>query len=688
MNPPASLLPVIEIFSHCLITLILPNSNFNFISFHPIFVHLKTAHLFQYRTNGSYYWSPFIHENITYRMHRPLCWSTVFPESPLYNGEFPHSRIFPSIWGSPGPVYFIFLANSQQKMEIQLDQLHSVISHTDLNFMGNREFCVFVDTPDANPKFYHLNRYHRLSEIVHPNPVPIQLVHKFPKFTEFHCPRRNLHECYFLLDKRADLISTTFAPYFWIYPNWMDDLRPVYTYRTNFRRIQSKYFFTTKYPDWFSVADDSKNFDDFLAYTIFSETLYNLTIPAEVDVEEKYLYFGSSDFRFERGNHQIIMLARRACSFIACYGVEHEKSYELFTKPFDKVVWILISLVITVFMAMSNFLSGPSNVDMVIVSFSILLEVSLSSLITKVIPRKMRALFWFWILTCVTIICMYKDVFTAEVIKPYRRNPVWSHIYDLEGLGFKFLLPLKAHIDYENAYGQGRQAESIVSIEFAWKFQEAALYEGNLTRLAGYRRIGRALLGGRDLVYSKTHFSKGSQSGRRIWQELHHKWGADLYSNLSRCTRKFAYVDYTENIDAMLPFLNDNGDGIVFMKGADDGFLSTSVGFQVDSTHRKNFVYGRLKGLISSGIYHWWEKWFKKSRPRKLFMYYANWTKPIVNELERRDFRTKFLTTCKIWGYCCVACGLVCMLEIGKSIIEKIIVQKRKKNTLKTAFVH
>ncbi|OXA49898.1 hypothetical protein Fcan01_15890 [Folsomia candida] len=421
------------------------------------------------------------------------------------------------------------------------------------------------------------------------------------------------------------------------------------------------------HPNWISVANDAETLNDFIAYTILSESLHNLTTPEEIFFKEKYVYLGSSSFRYERGNHQIIMLSKRSCSFISCYGIQHEMSYELFVKPFQKTTWIALGFSIFAFAGMIRFskwhnvkdeISAPSNLDIILISLSILLEISLPSrVISEVIPGKLSPIFWLWVISSVAITGMYKDCFTADIIQPYTRTPSWSNVYDLEGLGFRFLLPLKRFQEFDQLFSNGIPVDSILATEFAAELSKAASYKGKSKRQLGYRRVAKHLMEG----------NNGS-----IWQGLHYKWPFDLYTNLSRCSQKFAYVDYTENIVDILPFLNDNDDGIVFLKGADDGFLATHFGFRVDSTHRKNFVYGRLKGLISSGIYHWWEKWFKKTRPKKIFPYYANWTKPVLSELDRRDFRTKFVTICQIWGYCCIACSFVYIFEIVQSFIQNM----------------
>lgn len=323
------LLQVTEIFSLCFVTLIMPNSNFDFTTMHPLFVYLE--HLTHQKLNRNTYYpsSRFIFENTTLvRTHheKRFCWASIFLESGsnFYHRDFGNSPLFPKIWGSIGPTYFILMANSEEIVQAQLDLIYLKVLNTDLNFMGNREFCLVEGGPDVT--LHYLNRYHLQDRVSNPNPVPRQLIEEFSKFAEISCPLRNLAECYSLLDKNADLVATKFNKYFWTYANWMGDIEWEYIYGTDFRKMQNKYFFASKYPNWFSVADDSKGMDDFIAYTVLSETLYNLTIPKSINFKQKYLYYGSSGFRYTKGNHQIIMLSRKSCSFISCYGIQHEKS--------------------------------------------------------------------------------------------------------------------------------------------------------------------------------------------------------------------------------------------------------------------------------------------------------------------------------------------------------------------------
>lgn len=119
-----------------------------------------------------------------------------------------------------------------------------------------------------------------------------------------------------------------------------------------------------------------------------------------------------------------------------------------------------------------------------------------------------------------------------------------------------------------------------------------------------------------------------------VWKrrEIHflnvllYRYPLDFVNNLSRCD-KTEYLDTTENIDAILRYVNDVSEK-TFIKGENNGFLTSYRGFMV-RPFRENYFLAKLKALIFSGIYSYWKKWFRMSTTKgvKLFQFYAKWTK-------------------------------------------------------------
>ncbi|OXA49406.1 hypothetical protein Fcan01_15889 [Folsomia candida] len=170
---------------------------------------MKDFYQFEPIRNQSYHNSPFIFENTSFirrRQEDAFYWANIFPdiESNFYPLNFLHS-IFPKIWGSSRPVYFIWIANPQHKIEPQLNTIYQRMLNTNINLFGNREFCLFEDGKDK--KIHHLNRYYRQKGVQNPNSLPTELIEKFSEFTEIPCLEG---ECFSSLDANADLIATTF----------------------------------------------------------------------------------------------------------------------------------------------------------------------------------------------------------------------------------------------------------------------------------------------------------------------------------------------------------------------------------------------------------------------------------------------------------------------------------------------
>ncbi|OXA39629.1 hypothetical protein Fcan01_25736 [Folsomia candida] len=298
---------------------------------------------------------------------------------------------------------------------------------------------------------------------------------------------------------------------------------------------------------------------------------------------------------------------------------------------------------------------GRDYVDVAMVTVAVILEISVDS--KKVVPKSG---FWLWIFGSMILTAFYKTIFTTEVILPYKRTPLWRHIYDLEEHGFQFFLPLTPDkpLFYE-LYSNGTPLNNFLAFEFGSDIYELALYEGDFPRLLGYAKVANAFVAG-----DHENGWKSRDDVKPIWRELHYKRPTHLYSNLSRCEDKLAFVDKKGYVKDIIPFLNDNKDGVVFMEGADPDFLLQQHGIQINSSPRKNFVLDRVKFLMVSGIYKRWEEWFRRIRPNKLFPYYANWTRPTVEALEKLDFRSKFVTTLRIWGICCGFCVAVGIIEL------------------------
>ncbi|OXA36950.1 hypothetical protein Fcan01_28312 [Folsomia candida] len=425
--------------------------------------------------------------------------------------------------------------------------------------------------------------------------------------------------------------------------------------------MQKKYFHLKQCPDWVQIANQSESFNDFIAYTILSESLFNMSFPRNVYEKSKHIFFGEERM-FIGSTHQVILTGSKSYSFLSCYK---ENSYTAFSDPFDKFVWLSIFIIVftfTLIRAMNTW--AGETLDVSILSVAVILEISVTSNINRIIPKGLKHIFWIWVFCGIILTAVYKTIFTTEVILPYRRTPPWKRIYELHDQGFQFFFPVKPNEQQVyDWYINGTPTDTLSSFGFSTETIFASNYKGNFPRLLGYKRFAKALLVASDLETGGGSSSRGGNISR-IWRDLHYRWPSHVYPNLSRCADKLAYLDKKENIKDIIPFLNDNSDGTVFMGGDNDDFFRTWSAIQIRSTPRRNFVLDRVKFLMVSGIYKWWEEWFSRIKPRKLFPYYANWTGPKFGALEKLDFTARVVTILTIWGVCCGFCVMVGIMEI------------------------
>lgn len=130
-------------------------------------------------------------------------------------------------------------------------------------------------------------------------------------------------------------------------------------------------------------------------------------------------------------------------------------------------------------------------------------------------------------------------------------------------------------------------------------------------------------------------------------------------TTLSTCD-KIGFWDTKENIDSLLPFVNDNPNGQKYLRVVET-YITVITGwpnFQI----LENYAEKRLKIMISSGIYAHWEGWLRlMSRPPKLFHHYANWTHPRFDAESQLTPESKIVAGFYLFGICITGC-LFCLL--------------------------
>ncbi|OXA36927.1 hypothetical protein Fcan01_28311 [Folsomia candida] len=669
---PSHLNSILDIFSHCTLVVKFGKHPTDLHPLHPLLIYVGN---FPSKPEFGPAENTFLLTNVSFTRRRQIpkfCWAYVYPDMGVKFAlsTFLYSPIFPRPVGSAYPIHIIWLASPATNSS-QIQTIYGKLLSTELMSLGSHEYYFTQPGLNGNVQFYHLNMYYRQESL---KDFPISA--NFEPFSEISCVSRFKMECYQNIEDETDKMGMAFNKYSWAFVDWLTWAKIVHTFTQTFIEMQKKHFQFTRCPDWIQIANQSQSLDDFIAYTILSESLYNMSFPMKVYRNRKYIFYGNTR-QYDSKIHQVVLVGTQSYSFLSCYGIQKENSYKAFIDPFDKYVWLCIITIVLIFTAIRGMITWSMHtLDVAIISIAVLLEISILSNINRVVePQQLKLIFWIWIFCAVILTSLYKTIFTTEVILPYKRSPVWTHIYDLQDQGFQFFLPIIPDNKlFYDLYTSGAKIHNILSFEFFADAVIAAGYEGDSPRLLGYKRFAKALTGmdingGREDTANKNLPS--------IWRKLHYKWPSHVYPNLSRCADKLAYLDRKENIKDIIPYLNDNVDGTVFMEGADEDFLLTWYAIQVQPTIRRNFVLDRLKLLMVSGIYKWWEEWFRKGRPKKLFPYYANWAGPKVEALEKLDFTSRVVTTLQIWGICCGFCAVVGILEVGYKQVQyfRLVVQ-------------
>ncbi|OXA44375.1 hypothetical protein Fcan01_21028 [Folsomia candida] len=556
------------------------------------------------------------------------------------------------------------------------------------------EFIIVDSTDVEEASIFYYNRYHNLV-----NPPGYNLA----KWINLNCPALSADSitCYNLLDLFAETTSQL-NKYFWRHHTWIVRTDQNQTYHPTPHRAGIVHDTTNIAPD-LRVANISTSLDDFLGFLMFKDVLLNQTFPSDYETNKLYVFYGlqATSFSEKAQIQEFLPVSKESLSFLSCYGVSREKSSKMFLSPFSSEVWIGIGLgIISLSIVLSMNVLPAQNlfwviVDNLVTMIAIPLEISLLGLpLARKKSLLLRSLMFTWVLSSIVLTAYYKTFFTSDITLPYGRIPSWRNVYDLHG--FKFLLQTE-YISQASNRNISAEPTSITDFGFAYGLLDYSGYSGTVKELLGYKSISGYLIGcdpyyywhmDRDQfhVLNRTTCSKEwcdipdpeendgvkkmSYQFAPVWRSVRYSKPQDFVQSLASCSDKVAYLDKVEHIETLLPYLNDNADQRVYLKGS-DGFLETVKGFSDDDVGhvvRNDFVWERLKVLLRSGILQYWMDWFGRKRPDKLFPFYANWSYPVVEARDKIDFNSKIQTIFVVWISCMVGCGVGFLVELIFSV--------------------
>ncbi|OXA49622.1 hypothetical protein Fcan01_15980 [Folsomia candida] len=320
---------------------------------------------------------------------------------------------------------------------------------------------------------------------------------------------------------------------------------------------------------------------------------------------------------------------------ISCHQVRpgHD-TLKVLLNPFDLLGWILFMTSFTVISALLCLISVKDHVSSIIFTGRVCIEIPTvieGSRLKKRYSTSFTMVILIWLLIAGTVLTnWYKTAFTMDMILPTRYSAPWNSISDVAD--FNFILPV-----FEgplSAFANNRTTKTWYVTTFyqplETKLTILSSYYGDSIRLNAYKKLALALMQSIPTI----RYPDMDKSVIRVTPVLYEDLDT-FVGNMSKCV-KLGYLDSDENIDTILPFMNDNKNRVVFLKTEDGFFPKTWSWFGVKV--RENYVLNKLIVMQSSGIYKHWVDWFKLVRPKRLFHHFKGWKSPRVERVAKLDF--------------------------------------------------
>ncbi|OXA48979.1 hypothetical protein Fcan01_16338 [Folsomia candida] len=417
--------------------------------------------------------------------------------------------------------------------------------------------------------------------------------------------------------------------------------------------------------------------NEFVAFWLLQEVWdkhSNITACYEIPVLEKPIVYDSQ--------HEFIPHRSETFSFISCYKVKPVTGNILhaLTSPLTTHSWIYLTFSLSIILLLVNVSRSKIGFEGALILIGVCLESSVldrlesykRTLPMNYLSLRVHFLLGVWTILIGTVLTnWYKAFFTIEMIVPATYPPPWTSFLDIDGMQayLPFELLADTRVDNSKVLGGFR-------------------YLTFFTRLR-HRAYGLTRDPGKSKVFKQTR--KLAQFIVRLIPRISRKIAyheqEELFYNqilpispikpigydetdrivktLSKCGKQ-AFLDTKENINLLLPFFNDNPDGVKFLTGEDPLFVVTP-GWLITPV-RHNYVAKRLKIIISSGIYSHWENYFRLVKPPRLFHNFANWTSPKFDVVSQLSRNSKIVTGFYICGICVVGCALCLGLEMPSTL--------------------
>ncbi|OXA61711.1 hypothetical protein Fcan01_01352 [Folsomia candida] len=483
--------------------------------------------------------------------------------------------------------------------------------------------------------FLYLNRYSRLN-FFH-SIQPDFLENWTMSWITINCLKSQETQCFERLVHNTKIYSKL-NMYFWRYGPFTvskgsDSAVP------DFRGNHSKLFANSYPADFHNLAKDVNQFDEFIGYVLFEKSLYGFNTSVEIDQKKErfYVFNKIQPLSFSTYIGDVIIVKKISKSFLSCYGSATVTFLEQYATPLDYISWISC---LTVFGMITTILwvfhPGYERIHekyfIVITLLAPLLDTYVPDykFSSKTDPQKcvhddrgritysvLKCLALAWLLFTIVLTTGYKSAFTSSILVPLKSSASWKQIYDVNWS--KIYSLIAESVETLTAYNNG---SGLGLFYYYFLLERTQGYAGQLKKLSQFQKLVETLW--QDLIVIMGMDKPNEHNEDPIFKPLSYRFPAHLLGNLSVCNEKVAYLDDSDNIREILKFMNNNNGNREYFKGGDD-FLDEDFGFETaEFFDQSNFVVKQMKILLSSGIYRYWENWYERNKPNKLFSSYYN----------------------------------------------------------------
>lgn len=372
----------------------------------------------------------------------------------------------------------------------------------------------------------------------------------------------------------------------------------------------------------------------------------------------------SSNFKLQNVEFTspVVIVQSEPVNFLTCYGLKQNILFDDYIKSFDKYTWSFLLVFYSILTIIASIiLTTKENLNFFFIlpivaleAYATLLNVHSFNLhqLTQHLGSKFafKFLFLTWFFAAFLLNNAYQNLVISNVIKPLSVNSPWSSIDELED--FNKFVPL---YDYIKDY------DGLIQVLNVWKNKNPTRMSVRVKDLKNGRfKIYHCndTMPVQDWVYKAPFTFFFSAIGNKLREEhekgqlcpevfknnpiprrritvspcpyIHKKLrslrpaiksrGMEIFGNISRCDAQNAYVDSSKYVNELYNFLNKGRNSKPFVKGVPESKYTQVLTWTFKYRYGgKDLFYERMKGILESGVYGFWERMTNPLKPSDMY---------------------------------------------------------------------